>query len=54
MWITMLESLATMYQYWTNATGGVYFDHECVIRVAPDFNLIVRDTDVLCKIVYGS
>jgi hypothetical protein len=51
---TIIEQLAAIYQLWTNVSGGVEHDHECVIRVSRSINLIIRDTDVLCTIVYGS
>ena len=43
-----IECLATLYQHWVNATGGVMPDAMCRIAVTPSFDLIVRSDDALC------
>jgi hypothetical protein len=49
----ILEIAATLYQYYVNASGGVFQDHECVITIRDGFYLITRDSDALCTLANG-
>lgn len=49
----LLELAGTIIQYYVNFSGGVLPDHECVIHMSQNFDLIVRDDMWICDAAWG-